>query len=943
MTIFTLQSAIDPGYYRRTNLSAEIRRCPDYRQNKTLEDGRDRSSCNPSGEEVSELGCRPGTTGAFCSQCNVTDGTRFFSHSTSSCKECTGNIGTPAGNIIVIVLLCVILALLGFLVQFKPHERYPWFQMAVTRAIDLANSVGFRAKFKQVMGFYQIATRIQVVYQVNMPEDTQSFLDFLQDKVNLDLVEFFGYPLECGSLGGYENKLKFMIIWPIVICVLLFAAGVSKQWVGYARKKVQDQVKAANAAAIAKGARPSLAREKRSLSVKDTAHDHSSCWKSTKRGVLMALPAVSIVTFLAFPMVSSTAFRVWACTHFETETKYDIDNSPLPKSKPDIVSYMIEDPGIQCYTPDHERAVSLAVLAIFLYPVGIPALYLFLLFCARGAILRDRPTRLSSALSFLHRDFEARMYAWEIAEQFKKLFLVGIMILVRPDTIVQLGVAIIFCLIFMLGAAIAKPYRREENDYFAVACNFALTAVFVFCTMLKVKTVSETMDPGELFERLDFDEVVIGALMSVCVFGALVLAALLSVQSIIEAAQVPTFRLLTTGNRPELALAKGHKWHLFLSHIWGTGQDQCATIKRQLSLLLTGVSVFLDVDDLEDIGALEEYIEKTGLIMIFVSKGYFKSKNCLREVKATLKMRKPLSLMHDPVRGGAPLKTIQDDECPPEYFTDIFKDFGKDRNVIIFHRIKDFQVVSIKLLAQDVLLSSPNYARTSTMRTKKGEEDKKAQDNSSVQLALPGELTRRHLSFERPITVYVSLHNPGAAVAMEALQDGFLKLQEPKKKLSATGMPPMTLVTVEDRQKQLEASADEDLGEESERGGRRASSLGGGEKSDKAASAAAAKRAKVTLTPTPTLTLTLTPTRTPTLPLPTPTPPVPLTRTRTRTLTLTLSLTRSKAARGQIRATAIPPKSVKMPEVRVRARARARARAGAGVSPNSNADPNPNP
>ena len=354
-------------------------------------------------------------------------------------------------------------------------------------------------------------------------------------------------------------------------------------------------------------------------------------------------------------------------------------------------------PRPRCGGPEHAKAVNLAFFAILLYPIGIPALYLLLLFCARGAILRDRPTRLSSALSFLHRDFEARMYGWEIAEQFKKLFLVGIMVRVRPDTIVQLGVAIIFCLVFMLGSAIAKPYRREENDYFAVACNFSLTAVFVFCTMLKVKTVSETMDPGELYDRLYFDEFIIGACLFVCVFGALVLAAALSVQSIIEAAQVPTFRLLSTGNRPDLALAKGHKWHLFLSHIWGTGQDQCATIKRQLSLLLTGVSVFLDVDDLEDIGALEEYIEKTAVIMIFVSKGYFKSKNCLREVKGTLKMKKPLSLVHDPVRGGAPLKTIMDDECPPEYFTDVFKDFGKDRNVIIFHRIKDFQVVSVEL------------------------------------------------------------------------------------------------------------------------------------------------------------------------------------------------------------------------------------------------------
>ena len=130
-----------------------------------------------------------------------------------------------------------------------------------------------------------------------------------------------------------------------------------------------------------------------------------------------------------------------------------------------------------------------------------------------------------------------------------------------------------------------------------------------------------------------------------------------------------------------------------MSHIWGTGQDQCATIKRQLSLLLTGVSVFLDVDDLEDIGALEEYIEKTAVIMIFVSKGYFKSKNCLREVRGTLEKKKPLSLVHDPVRGGAPLKDIMDDECPPEYYNDIFKEMGKDRAVIIFHRIRDFQVV----------------------------------------------------------------------------------------------------------------------------------------------------------------------------------------------------------------------------------------------------------
>jgi len=33
------------------------------------------------------------------------------------------------------------------------------------------------------------------------------------------------------------------------------------------------------------------------------------------------------------------------------------------------------------------------------------------------------------------------------------------------------------------------------------------------------------------------------------------------------------------------------------------------------------------VDDLKDIGALEEYIDATAIIMIFVSKGYFGSKS----------------------------------------------------------------------------------------------------------------------------------------------------------------------------------------------------------------------------------------------------------------------------------------------------------------------------
>jgi hypothetical protein len=82
--------------------------------------------------------------------------------------------------------------------------------------------------------------------------------------------------------------------------------------------------------------------------------------------------------------------------------------------------------------------------------------------------------------------------------------------------------------------------------------------------------------------------------------------------------------------------ARGHKYHLFLSHVWSTGQDACATIKLQLQRLLPHARIFLDVDDLADIGELELYVQKTAAMLMFLSRGYLLSPNCLREVRMTI-------------------------------------------------------------------------------------------------------------------------------------------------------------------------------------------------------------------------------------------------------------------------------------------------------------------
>ena len=147
----------------------------------------------------------------------------------------------------------------------------------------------------------------------------------------------------------------------------------------------------------------------------------------------------------------------------------------------------------------------------------------------------------------------------------------------------------------------------------------------------------------QLRARFVFDAGLVAAGMVASIVCALVLAAFLAIAQLLAAARLPIMKLQETKQPPQLPLPQGLVWHLFLcaaicaappfvalvltvqrrgrSHIWGTGQDVCATIKRQLLLLLTGVAVFLDVDDLADIASLETYIEQSAVIMIFVSKG----------------------------------------------------------------------------------------------------------------------------------------------------------------------------------------------------------------------------------------------------------------------------------------------------------------------------------
>ena len=71
---------------------------------------------------------------------------------------------------------------------------------------------------------------------------------------------------------------------------------------------------------------------------------------------------------------------------------------------------------MECLSSEHTPIVVLGALALIMYPVGVPLLFLLLLRAARPALVSGEPTRLSKALGSLHRHYEVRYYHWEVVE-----------------------------------------------------------------------------------------------------------------------------------------------------------------------------------------------------------------------------------------------------------------------------------------------------------------------------------------------------------------------------------------------------------------------------------------------------------------------------------------------------------------------------------------------
>ena len=206
--------------------------------------------------------------------------------------------------------------------------------------------------------------------------------------------------------------------------------------------------------------------------------------------------------------------------------------------------------------------------------------------------------------------------------------------------------------------------------------------------------------------------------------------------------------------------------------------------------------IFLDVDNLKEVGKLEAHIGESALILLLLSKGYFQSKNCMREVLAAVRKQKPVLLVHcDNVKkGGASLDDLRH-ECPRQELRTAI--FDRDVPFVPWKSLSDqFNYLSLKIIAQRTLqinLESLHSRRPSTdgevpaalgdERGPKGAEHKEGSASKATREIL--QLCRRDEcmpgeEFELPrstVVLFCSGHNAGAKSIGDELVQSVRELQ----------------------------------------------------------------------------------------------------------------------------------------------------------------------
>jgi hypothetical protein len=395
--------------------------------------------------------------------CGVCADGYSFRRSTQQCEPCSDDVGLDAMTILFLVLLFLassLAAYLYFCTSFREQVKTADdLYILVLRKLGLLdrdqdsvnaleeNAVAIRkrlqARFKIYVTLWQIVSLLPFTLDLKFPSAYKTIASIL-NVFNLGVS--VSSLVTCSTSSSFDaiDNLVFETVYPVVVVSGLWLLRTAHLSV----RRAQDPASNARISSI-------------------------------YFGVFL------VFTYLILPVVTLTIFQIFSCQDVnpdDVESGYDR-------------YYMTVDYNMSCSSSKYRFGLGWAIASIFVYPVGIPSYYFYILYSARDDIKnrdvilseeagRSRDAHLQS-MKLLFEFYKPHLWYWEVVETIYRLLLTGVLVVVAQGTGTQIIVGTVVVLFYLKVCDIYMPYEDAKVQLLRVICHWQIFFVFFLALILK--------------------------------------------------------------------------------------------------------------------------------------------------------------------------------------------------------------------------------------------------------------------------------------------------------------------------------------------------------------------------------------------------------------------------------------------------------------------------
>jgi uncharacterized protein (DUF983 family) len=379
--------------------------------------------------------CAEGSEGITCSVCKA-----GFTRTDQGCESCDSLYGEAtsmdAQDVVLVVSLVAFALFMGFIM------------MKQAKAEDVL-------KLKILIGFGQVIQSFASTYAVQWPANLRAFINMFT-LLSFDVLSL-GHA-DCSDnmrwASSFYARFAVTVLMPIAFGLLI--------WVCWKLQMKKSHSRRARA-----GATSPLEQKIGDIEI-------SGQWAS--RGFF-----ILVLTYL---QVSTTILEVFKCRQFE------------PSDGGESRLLLAADPTISCDDSTYMGLKVAAIFGAFLYPIGVPAFFVLLLWRERKNI-HDSVNQ--KKYGFLFGDYVAIYFLWEVWDLGRKLALSGALMFFNKGSVSQLLVAMVIALFALELQLRMMPYKSLMANVIQVAAFNAILLNLVGAMLLKVDFRAEDYGLGESF------------------------------------------------------------------------------------------------------------------------------------------------------------------------------------------------------------------------------------------------------------------------------------------------------------------------------------------------------------------------------------------------------------------------------------------------------------